>query len=235
MTPTSLPRAVARPLRAAIFGLALTLLASCSPQAALVSSLLPDGTVSVLLSHLEREEQGNRKRIAELEARKDWDGLAKFADDNLARDRHSADWWFVAGYAHSQAGRRQRAIECYGEMVRLAPDDMLGWSLLAQSYRDTRQPLRAVQTLNNAHLVHKGTASTYFLLGESYAELDRDLPAAAAYREAVQLNGEFAQAWFGLGRASSRLGRRDEYEKALKALERLDPALAQKLAGLRSR
>ena len=50
-------------------------------------------------------------------------------------------------------------------------------SLLAQTYRDMRQPLRAVQTLNNAHLVHKGTASTYFLLGESYAELDRDLPA----------------------------------------------------------
>ena len=225
--------AVTGMLRALGVGLALTALSACTPQAALISSLIPDGTMAVLLSHLQKEEEGNRRRILEMAERKDWDGIAKFADENLAKDRNNPDWWFVAGYAHSEAGRNQRAIECFSEMVRLAPDDMLGSDALAQSYRNAKQPLRAVQTLNNALRANKGTAASYFLLGESYSDLDRDLPAIAAYREAIQMDGEFAKAWLGLGRASARLGRTADYEAALKTLGKLSPALAKELAELR--
>ncbi len=227
-----LVRGFGAPARAAA-ALVLILLAGCTPQGALLMAALPEGTVPILLSNLQGMEEGNLKRVAELESRKDWDGLAKFAEENLARDRNNADWWFVAGYAHSQAGRHERAIECYSERVRLAPEDMLGWNQLAQSYRDAGQPQRAVQTLNNAHLVRKGTPSTYFLLGESYSDLNRYLPAAAAYREAVHQNSEFAQAWFGLGRAYSRLNRAADFEQALKALTPLNPALAKELAEMR--
>jgi tetratricopeptide (TPR) repeat protein len=220
-------------VRGAALGLALALLAGCGPKAALISSLLPDGTTSILLSHLEREEEGNRRRIAELEARKDWDGLSKFAEANLAKDPHSANWWLVAGYAHAQAGRKPRAIDCYGEMVRLAPDDLLGWVLLSETYRDAKQPLRVVQTLNNAHLATGGSAETWFMLGETYAGLNRDLPAASAYQESVRMNPEFARAWYGLGRAYSRLNRRADFERALEALQRLSPPLAKELAELR--
>jgi len=224
---------LARRLWGAGLGLALLALPACTPQTAALFSLLPDGTIPILLSHVQGMDESNRKRIAELESRKDWDGLTKLAEENLAKDRHNSDWWTVAGYAHSQAGRHPRASECYSEVVRLVPDDMLGWNLLAQSYRDAKQPLRAVQALNNAHRVRPGTAESWFLLGESYSDLDRDLPAAGAYREAVQQNGEFAQAWFGLGRAYARLGRRAEFEQALKNLERLDAPLAKELAELR--
>ena len=224
---------LARRLRRAALGLALLALTACTPHTAALFSLLPDGTVPILLSHVQGMDESNRKRIAELESRKDWDGLTKLAEENLAKDRHNSDWWTVAGYAHSQAGRHQRAGECYSEVVRLAPDDMLGWSLLAQSYRDAKQPLRAVQTLNNAHRVRQGTAETWYLLGESYSDLDRDLPAASAYREALQQNGEFARAWFGLGRAYARLGRRAEFEQVLKNLEQLNAPLAKELAALR--
>lgn len=209
------------------------MLAACTPQQALVSALVPEGTVSVLLSHLQGAPEGNRKRVVDLETRKDWDGLAKLADENLVLDRNSADWWFVAGYAHSQAGRQERAIQCYNEVVRLAPDDTLGWNQLAISYRETRQPLRAVQALNQSHLVRKGTPETYFMLGESYSELDRYLPAAAAYREALQMNSELAPAWFGLGRAYARLHRSSDFDHALKELARLDPQRAQVLAEMR--
>jgi tetratricopeptide (TPR) repeat protein len=224
--------AAARPLQWAAV-LALLACCGCTPQQALLMSVIPDGTASILLSHFQDEEVGNRERIAELEGSKDWDGLAQFAEANVKKDKNNANWWLVAGYAHSEAGRRDRAIECYGEMVRLAPDDMLGWSLLAKSYRETRQPLRAVNALNNAHLVRQGTAETYFLLGESYSDLDRDLPAAAAYREAVQLDTNLSRAWFGLGRASARLGRAADFDSALQSLSRLDPALAKELAELR--
>ena len=213
--------------------LALAALPACTPQTAALMSLVPDGTVSTVLGNLQGVEDENRKRVTELEARKDWDGLVKLAEQNLAKDRNNSAWWLVAGYAHSQAGRHRRSIDCYSEVVRLAPDETLGWSLLAQSYRDTGQPARAVQTLTNAHLAGMGTAETWFLLGESYSDLDRDLPAAAAYREALQLNRGFARAWFGLGRAYARLGRREEFDQTLKSLAELDASLAKQLAELR--
>ena len=222
-------------LRTLGVGLMLAALSACTPQMALINALIPNGTIPMLLGNLQGVEEGNQKRIAELEARQDWDGLTKFAEENLAKDRNSADWWLVAGYAHSQAGRHQRAIDCLTERVRLAPDDMLGWNMLAQSYRDAKQPQRAVQTLNNAHLVRSGTDASWYLLGECYSDLNRDLPAAAAFREAVQLNDRFAPAWFGLGRASARLGRVADYESALKELSRLDATLAKQLADLRPR
>lgn len=223
------------PLRALAVVLMLAVLPACTPHAALIGALVPDGAVSTLLGNMKGMEEGNQKRVAELEAKQDWDGLAKFADENLAKDKNSADWWLVAGYAHSRAGRHQRAVDCLSERVRLAPDDMLGWNMLAQSYRDAKQPQRAVQTLNNAHLVRKGTDASWFLLGECYSDLNRDLPAAAAYREAVQLNERMADAWFGLGRASARLGRMADYESALGALNGLDATLAKQLAELRPR
>ena len=160
-------------LRAILTCLALAALAGCTPQAALVSALLPDGTLSTLLSHLQREEDTNRRKVVELEGRRDWDGLAKFAEGHLATDRHNADWWLIAGYAHSQAGRHPRAIECYDELLRLAPDDMLGWNLLAQSYRAAGQPQRAVRTLNNALLVRGDDPQTWFVLGGAYGDLGR--------------------------------------------------------------
>jgi len=211
----------------------LSALAGCTPQAMLLNSLIPDGTTSILLSHLQQEEEGNRKQVAELESRKDWDGLVKLAEKNLAIDRNSANWWLVAGYANSQAGHHQRAIECYGEMVRLAPDEILGWELLAEAYRSAGQPQRAVQTLNNALRVRGDSPGTWVLLGNSYDDLNRPDLAIGAYREAIKLNRESPQAWFGLGRDYARLNRRTEYEQALKTLERLDPKLAKELAALR--
>src|SRR5262245_46212459 len=95
-----------RPLLAFLLA---SVLAGCTPQQALISALLPDGTVSVLLSHLQGEEDGNRKRVVELEGRKDWDGLVKLADENLKKDPNNTAWWLVSGYAYSQAGRHQRA------------------------------------------------------------------------------------------------------------------------------
>jgi tetratricopeptide (TPR) repeat protein len=215
--------------------LALCALASCAMQEEEPIGKLPDGTVSVLLTHLKAIGEDGQQRIRELEYRKDWNGLAKLAEDTIPQNRHNADWWFVAGYAHSKAGRHGLAVERFQERVRLAPDDMLGWNLLAQAYRDAGQPARAAQTLNNAHLVRPGTPATWHLLGESYSDLNRFLPAASAYRYAVKLDPNLARSWFGLGRAAAELGNRAEYEQCMRALRQLDPALAKELGKIRPR
>jgi predicted Zn-dependent protease len=220
-------------LRALAIAATLAFAAGCTPHSAFLMGLLPDGTVSALLTHVDSQNEPLRKLVYDLESRKDWNGLAKLADDNLAINRNHADWWFISGYAHSEAKRPGRAADSFANLVRLAPDEPANWMLLAQALRDSKQPQKAVQALGTAHQLRRGTPTSYYLLGESYSDLDRDLPAVSAYREALQLDGDFAKAWFGLGRASARLGRTADYESALKSLNRLDPKLAKELTALR--
>jgi len=215
--------------------LAAAFLGACGAPQPYTEGKLADGTPSVLLTHLKSLGESNQKVIAELELRKDWDGLAKAGEAGAKLDPHNADWWFVAGYAYARAGRHGLAVQRFTERVRLAPDDILGSNMLAQAYRDSGQPARAVQVLNNAHLARAGTPATYYLLGESYSDLNRYLPAAAAYRESVKLDSKFARSWFGLGRSAAELGQRDDYNEALKALRALDPELAKELAAIRPR
>lgn len=209
-------------------------LAACTPQTSLLMAVLPEGTVPTLLSHLERVDDSNRQRLVEFERRGDWNGLAAFAEENLAKDKSNADWWMVTGYAYSQLGRHPRAIECYAEAVRLAPDDATPWNLLAQAYRAAGQPQRAIATLNNALLVRQDSPMTFYVLGESYSDVGRLEAAVGAYQQAVKLNNEFAQAWFGMGRVDIRLGRDAEAREIVKLLERLDQRLASELATLLS-
>ena len=210
-------------------------LAACTPQAMLVSALIPDGAAATLLSHLQSEQEGNRKLVASLAEKKDWDGLTKLAEENLKQDRRIASWWFVAGYAHAQAGRHEKAAECFNEMAQLSPDDIEAWELLAQEYLAAGQPKRAVQTLNNALRVRDSSPTTWVLLGQGYENLARSDLAVDAYRTAIKLDGELAQAWLGYGRTSARLNRRTDYEQAVKTLEKLNPPMAKQLAEMRPR
>lgn len=203
--------------------------AACTPQQALVSALIPDGTASMLLSHLQGVQDANRQRIAELESRKDWPALAKFADDNIVKDAFSPEWRLIGGYAHTQLGDHHRAAAYYREMVRLAPDEAAGYHFLAESQRASGEPARAVATLERALLVIRDSPLTHHLLGEALSDLSRPLQAVAAYRNALKMDPMLAQAWFGLGRASLRLGRENDAQEALAALTRLDPAMADRL------
>lgn len=54
--------------------------------------------------------------------------------------------------------------------------------------------------------------------------------ATAAYREALGLYPQFAEAWYGLGLTSIRLKRWDEAQTVAQALRELDPAQAINLS-----
>lgn len=212
--------------------LALLLTAACTPQQMLLNALLPDGTASVLLGHLQGVPDANRQRVAEFEQKGDWAGLAKFAEDNMAKDPFSAGWRLVGGYAYSRLGDHPRATALFGELVRLAPDDATGYYLLAESQRAGGQPERAVATLERALLAVPESALTYQLLGAANSDLGRYVPASAAYRKALALEPGYAEAWFGLGRASLRLARRADAQEALRALEQMRSPRAAELRAM---
>ncbi len=219
-------RAARLTLPACVLALALPLLAACTTPAQLLMAAIPDGTLSIMLSHFESAPSANRQRVAELEQRGDWPGLAQFAEDNLAKDRSNAAWWMVAGYAYSQQKQHGRAIQSFQEMVRLEPDTADGWNLLAQEYRAIGEPQRAVALLNNALLAVRDSPPMMYLLGESYADLNRYELAAKAYQQTIQMDNGFVRAWAGLARSYVRLGRLSEARDIARSLEKSQPELA---------
>ena len=220
--------------------LALPALQSCmTPAQQVLLALIPDGTLAMLLGHFEKAPSANRQRVAELEHKGDWVELAKFAEENLDKDRSSALWWMVAGYAYSQQKQHARAIQCFREMVRLEPDMPDGWNLLAQEYRAAGDPRRAIATVDNALLVLRDSPATLLILGDANSDLQRFEPAMRAYRQALDLNGGLMPAWAGLARSYIRLGRAPEAERIAVSLEKSNPPLAaairQEIAGAASR
>lgn len=213
-----------------IVALALAVLTSaCTPKVALLTALLPRNTVNIMLGNLERVPDENRGRVAELQQAGRWSELATFAEAELAKNRANADWWLIAGYANSQMLQHRRAAEAYNEVVRLEPDNGAGWHLLAQSYRAAGEPARAVRVLENARYALRDSPLTPYLLGESYTDLGRHELAVPAYREALKIDERFPAAWFALGMSYARLGRPNEAREAELRLDKLDPALAQRL------
>ena len=197
----------------------------------IAAMLLPEGTTTMLLGNLEKVSDVNRKRVAQLEAAGRWEELARFAEQNLAKEASNADWFLILGYARSRSGAHDAAAKAYGEAVRLEPDNEAAWNLLAQSHRARGDSQRAVVVLNNALLALREAPVTMYLLGESYSDLGRDADARFAYEKSLAMEPQFSAAWFGLTRAYQRLGLASEAREARARLEKLDPQLAKRLDG----
>ena len=178
-------------------------------------------------------ERGNsydeRKLIAELNKKKDWPGLLRFAQAKQREDPAGSDWGVVGGYALLRLGDYPKVIAVLTPIVRSNPEDIGAWNLLGEAQRRAGQPGQATRTLERASIVGRTSFVTFFFLGEAYRDSQRLDRAVPAYREAARLSPEFAQAWYELGSASVRMGDRSEAQTALDSLQKLDPDLAAKL------
>ena len=170
-----------------------------------------------------------RERIAELDQKRDWDGLLRYAEERQRRDPEGSDWGVVAAYAWGRNGDYSKAISALSRVIQRNPEDVGAWNLLGESQRRAGQPGQAIRTLERASAIGRTSFVTFFLLGEAYRDANRLDRAMSAYREAARLEPEFARAWFELGAAYIRLGERDEVPVVLERLKKLDPALAEEL------
>lgn len=201
-------------------------LTGCTPAGQILYAVIPDGTIPILLSNLERESDINRQRVAAFERKGDWPGLAKFAEENIVKDSANSSWWLVAGYAYSRQKNHPRAITCFREMVRLEPDVAEGWNLLAQEHRAAGDSHRAVAVLTQALTALRDSSITLLLLGESYSDIGQFDQAVRPYQQALQLDAGLTPAWAGLARAQIKRGQLAEAESIARAQEKIHPQLA---------
>ncbi len=204
------------------------LILACALGACTALSLVSTGinVASRLAGHA---DDANVRKISELEAKNDWAGILQMAQGNLGRDSNNHDWWLIAGFANTQLGQHVQAIPCYQTAIRLSPDDIYTWNLLAQSFRTINEPERAIRTVEQALLIKSDSAMSYFLLGESYRDINLYERAVPNYAQAVGLDAGMADAWYGLGVSYARIGRRVEIAAIHERLLKLNPGLAAQL------
>lgn len=204
-------------------------MAACGHPALMALSLLPDGTFSTLLGNMQTASEPVRKRLMELEQKGDWQGIADFAQQNLARDPQNAEWWLMRGYAFLRLEQYPTAAESFQQAVRYEPAEMVGWNLLGETYRLMKQPDRAVRTMESALRVSQDDPSSWFILGEALHDLGRYDRAAQAYQQTLNRDSRNVNAWYGLTVVNYRMGKKAETDAALAGLRRLDPQLADKV------
>jgi len=170
-----------------------------------------------------------RAQITELNKKRDWDGLLRYAEARQRQDPAGSDWGVIAGYALFRLGDHSKAIALLIPVVQRNPEDIGAWNLLGESQRKAGQPGQAVRTLERASVVGRTSFVTFFYLGEAYRDAQRLDRAIPAYREAVRLEPEFAQGWFEFGAVCVRTGDKREVAAALERLQTLDPRLATDL------
>ncbi len=215
-------------LAARLAGAASALIVMLALGACTALSLISTG-VNVASKLSGHADDANVRRISELEAKNDWPGILKLAQGKLQRDGNSHDWWLIAGFANTQMGQHVQAIPFYQTAIRLSPDDIYTWNLLAQSYRTINEPERAIRTIEQALLIKSDSAMSFFLLGESYRDINLYERAAPSYVQAIGLDAGMADAWYGLGVSYARTGRRAELAAIHERLVKLNPGLASQL------
>jgi tetratricopeptide (TPR) repeat protein len=208
-----------------------------SPQAEVAMEVINFFTpaLQTLLNNMKGVDAPNQKKLAELEAKKDWDGMVVFAQQNLKVDAMSADWWMVLGYAYTQQAKYEDAAAAFQKVVEYSPDEMDGYNLLAEAYRVQGKPAEAIRVLDRALRVSQDSPKTYFLIGECFNDLKQPDRAIEYYQLALRRDSEMVGAWYGLGVAYARLGRTSEFDQVEQGLRKLSPQRADQLAQLRPR
>jgi len=208
-----------------------------SPQAAMAMEVfkLMTPALQALMNNMKTVDEPNQKKLAELEAKKDWEGMVAFAQKNLKVDPMSADWWMVVGYAYTQMARYEDAAGAFQKVVQYSPDQIDGYNLLAEAYRVQGKPEEAIRILDRALRVNQESATTYLLIGQCFNDLKQPDRAVEYFQLALRRDARLVEGWYGLGVAYARLGRTADFDEVERGLRELSPAHADQLARLRPR
>lgn len=140
---------------------------------------------------------------------------------------------FAEALAHHRAGRLVQAVNAYGSVLALVPQDTRAANNMGVALRALGRREAAEACYRRVLKLDPRNASAYVNLGNVLRDLGRLVEAQLAHRRALALNPDERGAWYGLGLIARDCKRLDEavrcLEKAL-ALSPDDPDLNWDLA-----
>ena len=106
------------------------------------------------------------------------------------------------------------------------PSDVEGLNNLAAALVNAGRAREAMEPLERALKLKPRHAGSHVSLGFAYLGLGDPARAKTLFREAIALQYDIPQVWYGLARANFETGNIDAAHKALGFLGQLDPKLA---------
>ena len=162
-------------------------------------------------------------------------------DDAIAACRKAVSFkaafpeaWYMLGAAYGEQHKYDEAIAAYHQAIKLKPVFPDAWYAIGGTYGIHGQYADAEAAFRQAVKLRPDYAPAWFGLGVACDNQGKPDDAVTAYREAIKLKPDDPYAWFYLGRVYEAQGKQSEARDALDHLRKLDPSLADKLAGLLS-
>jgi tetratricopeptide (TPR) repeat protein len=137
--------------------------------------------------------------------------------DKAARRMADVSRDLEAGFAHHQAGRRDRAETIYRRVLRKVPNHVEGLHLLGVIAHERGRHQQAVQLISRALARSPGFVDAHLNLGAVMQALGRLDEASASYRTAIALKPDAALAHCNL---STLLNSQGAFEEALESARR---------------
>jgi tetratricopeptide (TPR) repeat protein len=135
----------------------------------------------------------------------------------------------VLGLSHYGAGHISEAIPYLEETRRAAPDDIKLAYALGMAYAQTRQPVKARESIARTFGVPADSAAAHLLTGQMMNRLELEDIAEAELKEAVRLDPKLPEAHYLLGQIAIFRSRLDEGLALLRAELAINPAHAMAL------
>jgi tetratricopeptide (TPR) repeat protein len=148
--------------------------------------------------------------------------VAHRAPTRMPNGKQSVANLFLTAVQAEEAGKKQRAIEIYEEIIAADPNYAAAFINLGTLCFHQKNYLRAEELYRRATEADNTYVLAYFDLGNVLDELGRPEESIAAYTRAIQLSPRYADAHYNLALAYERKGEPRRALKHWQAYLRLD-------------
>ena len=150
----------------------------------------------------------------------------------LTLDPNSFDAHLGMGKAHFDQGSYAEAIASYRKALKIRPRSANAHLSLGLALSNAGKYDEAMQAFQKAKELDPGVVEGQVLTGKAYLQAGMYAQAIESLKDAVHADQEHAQAYFNLGRAYLRVGDKGLALEQQRALENLDPRMANQLLNM---
>ena len=148
-------------------------------------------------------------------------------DANIRDYKNSAEYWALLGYYYNQDGLIEKAIDAYGQSIRLNPNNAAVHYNLAITFGSLGKYAEEIEEFNISIRIWPDSAIIHYILGDAYLRLDNYKDAIKEFKLSIRINPDSAAPHSDLGLTYNYLGMYTEAIDELKKSLEIRPSCAE--------